>query len=157
MVRTGGSGDTCRGIVEVLGCPSGSVGGLWAEGCYAEQRHRLETVLNACIADAEDHGVRFLSVRLPEDAIAALHAVEGESGRLLLLKQFDTIEVKHQRFTSALKPRTFGRLDSIPVWAFRLSALNSRFIDILRQLPKRALRGWRFGSRDSEGTPPTGY
>ena len=23
---------------QVLGCPSGSVGGLWAEGCYAEQR-----------------------------------------------------------------------------------------------------------------------
>ena len=67
----------------MLGCPSGSVGGLWAEGCYAEQRHRLETVLNACIADAEDHGVRFLSVRLPEDAIAALHAVESVGFRII--------------------------------------------------------------------------
>ena len=54
-----------------------------AEGCYAEQRHRLETVLNACIADAEDHGVRFLSVRLPEDAIAALHAVEAAGFRII--------------------------------------------------------------------------
>ena len=68
---------------EVLGCPSGSIEGLWAEGCYAEQRHRLETVLNACIADAEDHGVRFLSVRLPEDAIAALHAVESVGFRII--------------------------------------------------------------------------
>ena len=68
---------------QILGCPSGSVGGLWAEGCYAEQRHRLETVLNACIADAEDHGVRFLSVRLPEDAIAALHAVEAVGFRII--------------------------------------------------------------------------
>ena len=68
---------------QVLGCPSGSVGGLWAEGCYAEQRHRLETVLNACIADAEDHGVRFLSVRLPEGAIAALHAAEAVGFRII--------------------------------------------------------------------------
>ncbi len=68
---------------EVLGCPAGSIEGLWAEGCYAEQRHRLETVLNACIADAEDHGVRFLSVRLPEDAIAALHAAESVGFRII--------------------------------------------------------------------------
>ena len=68
---------------QVLDCPSGSVGGLWAEGCYAEQRHRLETVLNACIADAEDHGVRFLSVRLPEGALAALHAVEAVGFRII--------------------------------------------------------------------------
>ena len=67
----------------MLGCPSGSIEGLWAEGCYAEQRHRLETVLNACIADAEDHGVRFLSVRLPEDAIAVLHAVESVGFRII--------------------------------------------------------------------------
>ena len=62
---------------QVLDRPSGSVGGLWAEGDYAEQCYRLESVLNACIADAEEHGVRFLSVRLPEDALAALHAVEA--------------------------------------------------------------------------------
>ena len=46
---------------QVLGCPSGSVGGLWAEGDYTAQCHRLETVLKACIADAEDHGVRWAS------------------------------------------------------------------------------------------------
>lgn len=68
---------------QVLGCPSGSVGGLWAEGCYAEQYHRLETVLKACIADAEDHGVQFLSARLPENAIAALHAVEAVGFRII--------------------------------------------------------------------------
>ena len=68
---------------QVLDCPSGSVGGLWAEGCYAEQCHRLETVLKACIADAEDHGVQFLSVRLPENAIAALHAVEAVRFRII--------------------------------------------------------------------------
>ena len=68
---------------QVLGYPSGSVGGLWAEGCYAEQRHRLETALNACIADAEDHGVKFLSVRLPEGALAALHAVEAVDFRII--------------------------------------------------------------------------
>ena len=67
----------------MLGYPSGSIEGLSAEGCYAEQRHRLETVLNACITDAEDHGVRFLSVRLPEDAIAALHAVESVGFRII--------------------------------------------------------------------------
>jgi len=68
---------------QVLGCPSGSVGGLWAEGCYAEQCHRLETVLKACIADAEAYGVRFLSVRLPEDRLAALHAVEAVGFRII--------------------------------------------------------------------------
>ena len=68
---------------QVLGFPSGSVGGLWAEGCYAEQRHRLETVLNACTADAEDHSLRFLSVRLSEEAIAALHAVEAVGFRII--------------------------------------------------------------------------
>ena len=68
---------------QVLGCPSGSVGGLWAEGDYAEQCQRLETVLKACITDAEDHGVRFLSVRLPEDALAALHAVEAAGFRII--------------------------------------------------------------------------
>ena len=68
---------------QVLSCPSGSVGGLWAEGCYAEQCHRLETVLKACIADAEDHGVRFLSARLPEDGLASLHAVEAVGFRII--------------------------------------------------------------------------
>ena len=68
---------------QVLGFPSGSVGGLWAEGCYAEQCHRLETVLKACIADAEDHDVHFLSVRLPEEALAALHAVEAMDFRII--------------------------------------------------------------------------
>ena len=62
---------------QVLDRPSGSVGGLWAEGDHAEQCYRLESVLKACLADAEEHGVQFLSVRLPEDALAALHAVEA--------------------------------------------------------------------------------
>lgn len=56
---------------------------MWAEGCYAEQCHRLETVLKACIAAAEDHDVRFLSVRLPEGALAALHAVEAVDFRII--------------------------------------------------------------------------
>ena len=68
---------------QVLDCPSGSVGGLWTEGDYTEQRHRLETVLKACSADAEAHGVRFLSIRLPESALAALHAVEAVGFRII--------------------------------------------------------------------------
>lgn len=69
---------------EVLSRPSGSVGGLWAEGDYAQQCHGLKTVLKACIADAEAHGVHFLSTRLPEeDALAALHAVEGVGFRII--------------------------------------------------------------------------
>ena len=68
---------------EVLGCPSGSVGGLWAEEDYTEQCHRLETVLKACIADAEAHGVHFLSTRLPEGALATLHAVEAVGFRII--------------------------------------------------------------------------
>ena len=68
---------------QVLGCPSGSVGGLWAERVYAEQCHRLETVLKACTADAEAHGVRFLSTRLPEDGLAALHTVEAAGFRII--------------------------------------------------------------------------
>ena len=67
----------------VLGCPSGSIGGLWAAGDYTEQCHRLEGVLKACIADAEGHGVRFLSIRLPEDGVAALHAVEAVGFRII--------------------------------------------------------------------------
>ena len=68
---------------QVLDCPSGSVGGLWTEGDYAEQCHRLETVLKACIADAEKQGVEFLSTRLPEGALAALHAVEAVGFRII--------------------------------------------------------------------------
>ena len=68
---------------QVLGCSSGSVGGLWTEGNYVEGCHRLETVLKACITDAEARCVRFLSVRLPEDALAALHAVEAVGFRII--------------------------------------------------------------------------
>ena len=68
---------------QVLGCPSGSVGGLWAEGDYVVRWHRLETVFKACIADAEEHDVRFLSVRLPEGELAALHAVEAVGFRII--------------------------------------------------------------------------
>ncbi len=68
---------------QVLDRPSGSVGGLWADGEYAEQCHRLDSVLKACIADAEDHSVHFLSVRLPEDRLAALHAVEAVGFRVI--------------------------------------------------------------------------
>ena len=68
---------------QVLDRLSGSVGGLWAEGCYTEQCHRLEAVLKACIADAERHGVEFLSARLPEDGLASLHAVEAVGFRII--------------------------------------------------------------------------
>lgn len=68
---------------QVLDCPSGSVGGLWAEGDYAEQCQRLQTVLKACIAEAEGDGVRFLSVRLPEGALPFLHAVEAVGFRII--------------------------------------------------------------------------
>ena len=68
---------------QVLDCPSGSVGGLWAEGDYAEQCQRLQTVLKACIAEAEGPGVRFLSVRLPEGVLAPLHAVEAVGFRII--------------------------------------------------------------------------
>ena len=67
----------------MLDCPSGSVGGLWSKESYAEQRHRLETVIKASIADAEAHGVRFLSTRLPEDGLAALHTVEAAGFRII--------------------------------------------------------------------------
>ena len=68
---------------QVLDYPSGSVGGLWTEGDYAEQCHRLETILKACITDAEARGIRFLSVRLPEGALTALHAVEAVGFRII--------------------------------------------------------------------------
>ena len=68
---------------QVLGCPSGLVGGLWTEGDYVERCHRLETVLKACITDAEARGIRFLSARLPEGALAALHAVEAVGFRII--------------------------------------------------------------------------
>ncbi|MCZ6679290.1 MAG: GNAT family N-acetyltransferase [Candidatus Poribacteria bacterium] len=68
---------------QVLGCPSGSMGGLWAKRGYVEQCHRLETVLKACIADAQQHDVRFLSLRLPENALAPLHAAEAVGFRII--------------------------------------------------------------------------
>ena len=68
---------------QMLDCPSGSVGGLWSKESYAEQRHRLETAIKASIADAEAHGVRFLSTRLPEDGLAALHTVEAAGFRII--------------------------------------------------------------------------
>ena len=68
---------------QVLDRPSGSVEGLWAEGDYSEQCHRLDSVLKVCIADAEARGVRFLSARLPEDGLAPLHAVEAVGFRII--------------------------------------------------------------------------
>lgn len=68
---------------QILGQPSGSIGGLWAVGDYAEQCKRLETVLKACTADAEAHGIHFLSTRLPEGELAALHAVEAVGFRII--------------------------------------------------------------------------
>ena len=76
-------GGPCRGIAKCLTARRVQLGGLWAEGDYAEQCYRLESVLKACLADAEEHGVRFLSVRLPEDALAALHAVEAVRFRII--------------------------------------------------------------------------
>ena len=43
----------------------------------------MKTVLKACIADADAHGVHFLSTRLPEGALAALHAVEAVGFRII--------------------------------------------------------------------------
>ena len=68
---------------QILDQPSGSIGGLWSEGDYVEQCNRLETVLKACIVDADAHGVHFLSTRLPEGALAALHAVEAVGFRII--------------------------------------------------------------------------
>jgi ribosomal protein S18 acetylase RimI-like enzyme len=69
---------------EVLQCPSGAVGGLWAEGVdHLEQLDRLEEVLFACVRDAEENDIRFLSLRLPEEAVAAIHAAEGIGFRLI--------------------------------------------------------------------------
>ena len=68
---------------QVLGCLSGSVGGLWGQGSYGEQCQRLEIVIEACIADAEARGVCFLSTRLPEGGLAALHAVEAAGFRII--------------------------------------------------------------------------
>ena len=68
---------------QVLDYPSGTIEGLWSMGNYVQQCQRLQAVLKACIAEAEDHGVEFLSVRLPEDALAALHAVEALDFRII--------------------------------------------------------------------------
>lgn len=68
---------------QVLNYLSGSVGGLWTDGDYTERCYRLETVLKACIVDTETHGVRFLSIRLPEGALASLHAVEAVGFRII--------------------------------------------------------------------------
>ena len=76
-------GDFCRGIAKCLTVRRVQLGGCGQRGDYAEQCHRLESVLNACLADAEGHGVRFLSVRLAEDALAALHAVEAVDFRVI--------------------------------------------------------------------------
>jgi ribosomal protein S18 acetylase RimI-like enzyme len=69
---------------EVIQCPSGAVGGLWAEGeDYSEQLDRLEEVLSACVRDTEENDVRFLAMRLPEEAVAAIHAAESLGFRLV--------------------------------------------------------------------------
>lgn len=68
---------------EVLQYPSGCVGGLWAEGEYAEQCNRLETVLQACTKDAEQHNILFLSLRLSEESLSALHAAETVGFRII--------------------------------------------------------------------------
>lgn len=68
---------------QVLGCPAGSVGGLWADGNYGEGCQRLETVLRACITDAETHGIHFLTTRLSEGELTGLHAVEAVGFRII--------------------------------------------------------------------------
>lgn len=68
---------------EVLQCPSGAIFWLWAKGEYVEQCHRLLAVLKACITDAEQRNIRFLSLRLEEGALAALHAAEAVGFRII--------------------------------------------------------------------------
>ena len=78
------AGDVLPWDSQVIGCASGFCWGVMDRGLLRRTASPTgDGPKYACIADAEDHGVRFLSVRLPEGAIAALHAVEAVGFRII--------------------------------------------------------------------------
>jgi glycosyltransferase involved in cell wall biosynthesis len=68
---------------EVLQRKSGSFKVWWAAGGYLDQQISLVRVFGACLKDCEEHEIRFLSLRLPEDDRTALHAAESVGFKVL--------------------------------------------------------------------------
>ena len=93
----------------MLQLPSGSIGGLWATGKYVEQCSNLDVALKACIADAKRNSIRFFSLRLEENALAALHTAEEVGFRVIesfLTFRRPTTEEIPLGVDSALEPAT---------------------------------------------------
>lgn len=55
----------------------------WSDGGYAAQLRRLTKLLSAIVEDARQHGVRFLSLRVPEPDLASVHAAESVGFNLI--------------------------------------------------------------------------
>ncbi len=68
---------------EVLQRKSGAFKVWWAAGGYLDQQISLVRVFGACIKDCKEHGIRFLSLRLPEEDRTALHAAESVGFKVL--------------------------------------------------------------------------
>lgn len=113
---------------DVLGFPCGVIDGLWASGSYLEQSNRLCAVLSACVTDAEQHGIRLLSLRLSENELAALHVAEAVGFRVI---------------ESYL---TFRReVDTeLPAQDLRVRPARSDDVEIVADLAGRCLQSYRF-------------
>jgi ribosomal protein S18 acetylase RimI-like enzyme len=68
---------------EVLQRESGAFKVWWAAGGDIDRQISLVRVFGACLNDCRDRGLRFLSLRLPEDERSALHAAESVGFKVL--------------------------------------------------------------------------
>jgi dTDP-4-amino-4,6-dideoxy-D-galactose acyltransferase len=68
---------------EVLQRESGAFKVWWSSGGDIDRQISLVRVFGACLKDCRDRGVRFLSLRLPEDDRTALHAAESVGFKVL--------------------------------------------------------------------------
>ncbi len=113
---------------DVLGFSCGSIDGLWASGSYIEQSNRLCAVLSPCVTYAEQQGVRFLSLRLSENELAALHVAEAVGFRVI---------------ESYLTFRREGHTE-IPAQNLRVRPARPDDVETVADLAGRSLHSYRF-------------
>ena len=68
---------------EVLQRESGAFKTWWSRGGHMDQQISLVRAFGACLKDCKEQGVRFVSMRLPEDDRTALHAAESVGFKVL--------------------------------------------------------------------------
>lgn len=68
---------------QMLGKNAGAIKFLWADGNYKIQVSHLKNLFNYCLEDATKHGVEFLSLRVEEENVGAIHSAEAAGFRVI--------------------------------------------------------------------------